>query len=219
MKKVTTIISLMAVFSCVTIAFTSCESKDKNSPGVEFMPDMYRSPSLESNMAYVHIVNGKETGDTAQSNRMPVAGTIARGFLPYPYANTSEGYELAKVNSHNPLERNDSNLKTGEELYGKFCIHCHGATGQGDGAVGLKLPGAPPAYTDPAKINMTEGELFQIITYGKGLMGPHAPLVSQEERWKLVLYVQHLQHPDGAAPAVDSAAVAKPEVKKPKNKK
>ena len=209
-KKVTTIISLMAVFGCFTIAFTSCESKDKNSPGVEFMPDMYRSPSLESNMGYVDM----NTGDTLQTNRMPVEGTIARGFMPFPYANTPDGYELAKVNAHNPLEKNDANVKEGEALYGKFCVHCHGASGQGDGPVGLKLPGAPPAYTAPDKINMTEGELFHIITYGKGLMGPHAPLVSQEERWKLVLYIQHLQHPDGAAPAVDSAVVAKAEPKK-----
>jgi len=27
--------------------FASCGKKDANSPGVEFMPDMYRSPSLE----------------------------------------------------------------------------------------------------------------------------------------------------------------------------
>ena len=80
-KKITTIVSLIAVFGCITIAFTSCENKDKNSPGVEFMPDMYRSPSLESNMAYVDM----NTGDTLQANRMPVAGTIARGYMPYAY--------------------------------------------------------------------------------------------------------------------------------------
>lgn len=207
-KKVTKVISLMAVFGCVAIAFTSCEKHDPNSPGLEYMPDMYRSPSLETNMGYVVLDNGKETGDTLQANRMPVAGTIARGYLPYAYPNTAEGYEAAKTGAHNPLERNEKNTKEGEELYGKFCVHCHGATGQGDGPVGLKLPGQPPAYTAPDKINMTEGELFQIITYGKGLMGPHAPLVSQEERWKLVLYVQHLQHPNGAAPATDSTATA-----------
>jgi mono/diheme cytochrome c family protein len=209
-KKITKVISLMAVFSCVAIAITSCGKHDANSPGVEFMPDMYRSPSLESNMAYVKIENGKETGDTMMANRMPVAGTIPRGYMPYAFPNTPEGNEAAKTGAHNPFERNEANLKQGEELYGKFCVHCHGATGMGDGAVGLKLPGAPPAYTAPDKINMTEGEIFQIITYGKGLMGPHAPLVNQEERWKLVLYVQKLQHPNGvsAAPAADSTATA-----------
>ena len=205
-KKVTKIISLMAVFGCVTIAITSCDKKDSNSPGVEFMPDMYRSPSLESNMAYVSMVNG----DSLEANRTPVAGTIARGYMPFPYSNTPEGYELAKANAHNPLQKNDVNLKTGEELYGKFCVHCHGATGQGDGLVGLKLPGPPPPYTAADKINMTEGEIFHIMTYGKGLMGSHASQLTQEERWKLVLYVQKLQHPNGVETAkVDSTATAK----------
>ncbi len=216
MNKVTKIISLMAVFGCVAIAVSSCGKKDPNSPGVEFMPDMYRSPSLETNMAYVDM----NTGDTLQANRLPVAGTIARGYMPYTFANTPEGYEAAKVGAHNPLEKNDKNTKDGEELYGKFCVHCHGATGMGDGAVGLKLPGAPPAYTAADKINMTEGELFQIITYGKGLMGSHASQVSQEERWKLVLYVQHLQHPNGiAAPVADSTAMAEAKPKEKSNKK
>src|ERR1700746_1426115 len=136
-KKVTKIISLMAVLGCAAISFPACESENPNSPGGEYMPDMYRSPSLETNMAYVKIKNGKLTLDTLQANRMPVKGTIARGYMPYGYENTPEGYELAKNNSHNPFPKNDINLKQGEELYGKFCIHCHGATGQGDGPVGL----------------------------------------------------------------------------------
>lgn len=210
-KKITKIISLMTLFGCVAIAFTSCEKRDANSPGVEFMPDMYRSPSLESNMAYAVIDNGKETGDSMQANRIPVAGTIARGYMPYAYPNTAEGYEAAGANLHNPLKNNDANLKEGEELYGKFCVHCHGASGEADGLVAGKLPGPPPTYSSLK--NLPEGKMFHTITYGKGLMGAHAPLMSQEERWKVVLYIQKLQFPNGKPAVVDSAAVAK-DVKK-----
>ncbi len=218
MKKITNIISLMAVFGCVTVAVTSCSKHDANSPGVEYMPDMYRSPSLETN-SFSIVANADGSFDTIETNRLPVAGTIARGFMPFPYANTPEGYELAKLNAHNPLERNDMNTKQGEELYGKYCVHCHGATGEGDGLVGGKLPGPPPPYTAPDKINMTEGELFHIIAYGKGLMGPHSSLLTADERWKLVLYVQHLQHPDGMpAPVADSVAAKEVKVKE-KSKK
>lgn len=202
-KKVTGIISLMALFSCVTIGFTSCGKHNENSPGVEFMPDMYRSPSLETNMAYVSLVNG----DTLQANRMPVKGTIARGYLPYIYANDTAGYGNAGRFLHNPLANNEANLKQGEELYGKFCVHCHGATGQGDGLVGAKLPGAPPSYSGTLK-NLPEGKIFHSITYGKGLMGPHAPLLNKEERWKVVLFVQKLQNPGGAAAAPTAEAAS-----------
>ena len=197
-KKATRIISLTAVFGSIVIAFTSCNKHDANSPGVEYMPDMYRSPSLESNMAYTSLTNG----EVLQANRKPVAGTIARGYMPYPYPNTPEGYENAGNNLHNPFVKNELNLKEGEELFGKFCVHCHGASGQGDGLVGAKLPGAPPSYTSAALKNLPEGKIFHTITYGKGLMGSHASQLTKEERWKLVLYVQKLQHPEGEVAAV-----------------
>lgn len=207
-KKVTRIISLMTMFSCVTIGFTSCEKHDANSPGVEFMADMYRSPSLETNMAYTSLTDST----VMQANRLPVAGTIARGFMPYIYGNDTTGYGNAGRYLHNPLAKNEINLKQGEELYGKFCVHCHGAAGQGDGLVGAKLPGAPPPYTGAALKNLPEGKIFHSITYGKGLMGPHASLLDKDERWKIVQYVQKLQNPEGAAPAATplTEEVAKP---------
>lgn len=209
MKKVTKIISLMAVVG-VAVTVASCDKKNPNSPGIEFMPDMYRSPSFESNLAYV-----TQNGDTMQVNRKPVPGTIARGYMPYAYPNTPEGYEAAGANLHNPIERNEANLKKGEELYGKFCVHCHGATGGGDGLVGGKLPGAPPAYSGALK-TLPEGKIFHSITYGKGLMGSHASQLTQEERWKITLYVQKLQGNNPlvqAALVIDSVATAKAQKK------
>jgi mono/diheme cytochrome c family protein len=181
-------------------ALTSCGKRDENSPGVEFMPDMYRSPSLE--YYSVHTIDG----DTLYNAMIPPKGSVARGFLPYVYANTPEGYEMAGQNLHNPLPASDREKweKQGEELYGKYCIQCHGASGGGDGKVGQKLPGAPPAYSGTLK-NLPEGKIFHSITYGKGLMGAHNNILTQEERWKLVYYVQKLQGPK-EAPAADSTA-------------
>lgn len=179
---------------------TSCGKKDANSPGVEFMPDMYRSPSLE--YYNVHTVDG----DTVFNAKKPVKGTVARGYMPYAYTNSTEGYEQAGLNLKNPLPA--SNLaqweQEGEVLYGKFCVHCHGATGAGDGKVGGKLPGPPPAYNGALK-NLPEGKIFHSITYGKGSMGSHASQLTAEERWKLVYFVQKLQGPKEVA--IDSTKV------------
>jgi len=188
-------LKLMAcgTFAAVLVAgFTSCGKKDVNSPGFEFMPDMYRSPSVE--YYGIHVVNG----DTLYNAMLPVKGTIARGYIPYVYANTGEGYEQAGLYLKNPIAYSEQVEKDGEVLYGKFCVHCHGATGAGDGKVGGKLPGAPPAYSGPLK-NLPEGKIFHSITYGKGLMGNHASILTQEERWKLVYYVQKLQGPKTVA--------------------
>ncbi len=209
-KKVTQIISLMAVFSCIAIATTSCGEKNPNSPGVEFMPDMYRSPSLEPNMAYVSIINGKQTGDTLQVNRLPVKGSIPRGFVPYPYENDTSGYANAGRYLHNPFQKNDANLAEGEVLYGKYCIHCHGEGGEADGLVAAKLAGPPPSYKGPVLMALPEGKMFHSIYYGKGLMGSHASLISKDEIWKIILHVHKLQYPNGkdlTATVADSAAV------------
>jgi mono/diheme cytochrome c family protein len=170
----------------IVIVFDSCGKKDPNSPGIEYMPDMYRSPSVE-------VYNANPLYLDSIGSRKPVAGTIPRGFMPFAYANDTAGYTAAGRELKNPIPLTDEVMKEGEELYGKFCVHCHGTQGMGDGPVGLKLPGAPPAYSGTLK-NLPPGKMFFTMTYGKGLMGSHASQLTQEERWKLVHYVQKLQH-------------------------
>ncbi len=197
----------LKLFTCGTFVvmlvagFTSCGKKDANSPGFEFMPDMYRSPSVENYGTYII------GDDTLNSAMLPVKGTISRGYIPYVYPNTVEGYEQAGMYLKNPLALTPQVEKDGEVLFGKFCIHCHGATGAGDGKVAAKLPGPPPAYNGPLK-NLPEGKIFHSITYGKNSMGNHASLLNTQERWTLVHYVQKLQGPKTVA--VDSTVKAVP---------
>jgi mono/diheme cytochrome c family protein len=195
-----------ALTGLVLAGFTSCGKKDENSPGVEFMPDMYRSPSLE--YYQTHMVDGQ----VEMNAKQPVKGSIARGYMPYAYENSAEGYAKAGESLKNPLtaKSREEYEKEGEVLYGKFCVHCHGASGAGDGKVGQKLPGAPPAYNGTLK-NLPEGKIFHSITYGKGLMGQHASQLTQEERWKLVYYVQKLQGPkEVATDSTKTTAAATP---------
>lgn len=139
--------------------------------------------------------------------KQPVAGTIARGHMPA--IPPGMDYEKAGLYLKNPIANSEAVLKDAADLYTKFCVHCHGAAGKGDGKVGLKLPGPPPPYDDAAHKNLPEGKMFFSISNGKGAMGAHAPLLTVEERWKLVLYVQKLQGPKAVA---DSAAAKAPVV-------
>ena len=190
------------IASAFVAGFTSCKEVP-NSPGFEFAPDMYRTPGLRYYGEYV-----THTGDTLFSARMPVTGTISRGHLPsIPKGMT---YEEAGTNLKNPLPYSVEAEKEGEVTYGKFCVHCHGDAGKGDGKVGLKLPGAPPAYDGTLK-NLPEGKIYYSISNGKGLMGPHALMLSADERWKLVFYVQKLQGNKTAG--TDSVKVADVAVK------
>lgn len=209
-KNIRSIVSGLTL-AVVIIGLASCGKKDENSPGVEFMPDMYRSPSVE--VYGTSSFNGDEIYST---QFLPAKGSIARGYIPYAYPNTPEGYEAAGLNLKNPIPFSDKVLAQGEALFTKNCVHCHGATGAGDGKVGLKLPGAPPAYSSAAIKNLPEGKIFHSITYGKNLMGAHASILTQEERWKLVYYVQKLQGPKTTV--TDSTKVAVVEEKKEEKK-
>lgn len=181
--------SILGLLIIGGLVLNSCKS-DPNSPGYEYMPDMYRSPSFET--------YGKNEfyGDSIMSARMPAENSIARGEdnLPYPYPNTFEGYEAAGANLKNPLANTEENIAKGKAVYMRFCVHCHGKKGKGDGTVptNSEFP-AVPAYDGAGLKDLPEGKMFHSIHYGKNLMGSHASQITKTERWQVILFVQTLQ--------------------------
>lgn len=43
---------------------------------------------------------------------------------------------------------------------------------------------------------LTEGHIYHTIMYGLNSMGPHSSLIREQDRWKIVAYVQTLQGKD-----------------------
>lgn len=201
----------------------SCGSAD-NGPGVEYMPDMYRGPAVE---AYVDYGQDPYTRSeelaveqrNRQSARKPVEGTIpfsadpakAQYNMPYPYANTPEGYEAAGLELKSPIAMTEASVEKGKAIYIKFCQHCHGEKGQGDGGVvnNGNYP-VPPAYDGAQLKDLPEGKIFHSLHFGKNLaMGSHASQLNKEERWLVTRYVQYLQN-GGKLTREPVAAVAAP---------
>jgi len=194
--------SVFATFLAV-ITLSSC-TRDAQSPGYEYMPDMYRSPAIEAYVDYGEIRDTlhPELNQTI-STRKPVEGTvpltdIAMNDMPYNIPNTTEGYELAGEILKSPYPQSEEIIAQGMELYIDFCLQCHGASGQGDGPV-ITVGGhpAPQAY-DAGLKDLPEGKMFHSITYGKGLMGAHASQLTKSQRWKIVAYIKTLQGNDTA---------------------
>jgi mono/diheme cytochrome c family protein len=167
-----------------------------DSPGVEYMPDMYRSPSVETYVDYADYGNNE-----VMSAKEPVAGTVPRGFMPYSYPNTLEGYEMAGQELVNPMEENEKNLADGKALYTMMCKHCHGANGDGKGSITNPVYGAVPSYADltpnrrgnRAMKDLRAGHIYHTIMFGLNAMGSHASQINEEERWKIVMFVQTMQ--------------------------
>lgn len=190
-----------------TMMMTACGSEE-NSPGVEYMPDMYRSPAIETYVDYNYP--DSSTVRQAPENSIPM------GYKPYPYPNTNEGYEMAGEILNNPLKLDEKTLTRGKELYTSFCSHCHGKKGKGQGSIQNAIYGAVPSYADEtpnrrgdrSMSELKEGHIYHAIMYGLNAMGPHSSLIREEDRWKIVAYVQTLQGKDPLAQEADENAMA-----------
>ncbi len=79
-----------------------------------------------------------------------------------------------------------------KQYYQRFCSHCHGAKGEGDGLVGEKYGGVANLL-GAGLPDKKDGHFFHVITNGKGRMYPHASMVEPLERWMIVNYVRELQ--------------------------
>lgn len=187
----------------LTAGLLSCGS-DPNDTGTEFAPNMYNSVGYEP-MTQLQ-------GDTNKINpygmnmRLPVEGTVSRKkytgadsiqqaflaqeLLAKTVPNDSLSYSAALLK--NPLAATPENIEAGKLQYERFCQHCHGEGGKGDGLVAKAYKGVP-VYSSDALKDVNDGHIYHVITHGKGRMWPHGSQISSENRWKIVLYVHELQ--------------------------
>lgn len=95
----------------------------------------------------------------------------------------------------------DATLARGDTLYHTFCAVCHGAAGAADGTVGPRV-GAPSLLTPKAMV-YSDGYLYSMIRYGRGVMIRYGDKVYRPtDRWAVVNYVRKLQHDAVAAAGI-----------------
>jgi len=126
--------------------------------------------------------------------RLPPAGAMARGQLPFHYKATPEDSVRAGLELHNPFtSKDEQRLARGGKVFATFCQVCHGPFGQGDGPITLGGFPAPPSLMAGRAIQMPDGQMFHVLTRGQGRMASVAPQLSAEDRWCSILYVRQLQ--------------------------
>lgn len=193
-----------SIFFILAISAVSCVENSK--PNYQYMPNMYETVSYEPYGAYEVFVNEQEA-------KLPVEGTVSRGWRPYEYENSPDGYATAKAELENPLPYTEDNLAEGKALYTIYCAVCHGDKGDGKGILVQreKLLGIP-SYSDVGRA-ITEGSVYHVMYYGLNAMGSYASQTSIEERWKIDHYVMYLKNQLEGGPerAFDSIPGNEPE--------
>ena len=180
-----------------------------NETPVEIFNDMDRQ-------ARVNAQSSSDFFSDGLGSREPVEGTFPIGFSipdkPFSEGDAVEdGFSLVGTYFNSgrigdfygdglPKEiKLDKNLlERGKQRYGIYCAVCHAESGDGNGVVrpfgnGGQIPIANLHEARFAETSYPDGEVFSVITMGKGLMGGYGGSIPAKDRWAIIAYVRALQ--------------------------
>ncbi len=226
------IIKLVPVAAAVLL-LTACGRKP-DEPGRIYMPDMTYSNAYETYSVSEDI---KTPEGNNMSARKPAPNTIPYGYIPndsnvrrnpaylmsymiknhytHDAAKWQEEFDRAGKEIKDPLAYSEENLAEGKRLYNIQCTPCHGEKGEGNGQL-VELPGGgdgpftsrPPAYKTRLP-QVTDGNIFYVVSYGKNMMGGYGFQLSVKERWEVIHYIKSLAGITGDATGAKEEAPAK----------
>jgi mono/diheme cytochrome c family protein len=198
MRYLLYLILVIVAISAAAFAIIGIPGHLSRTPPLEVFPDMDRQAKLRPEKPFEFFTNGL-------SSQLPPVGTVARS-APIETANGkvysyqdvpfNTGHVTGTTNfiEINPMTVNAALLARGREQFNIYCTPCHGGLGDGNGIT--KKIGVMPAVAnlhDKRIVEMTDGEIFNTITHGKGLMGAYGPIVVAQDRWAIIAYLRALQ--------------------------
>ncbi len=164
---------------------TGCSRMTTRNAPIEVFPDMDRQPRYGAQAESSFFADGRTA-------RKPVPGTVAQGQL-----NQDEGFHTGVVNGmylgQNPLEITEAVLLRGQERFNIYCAPCHDRVGTGRGVVGERSMWLANNLHDDRIKTMVDGEIFQVMSYGRRSMSGYRFQVPARDRWAIVAYVRALQ--------------------------
>jgi mono/diheme cytochrome c family protein len=182
---------LFVAFAGTLIANALLRARDGSQPNYDFLPEA----QMADWVAYGTFAPNSNFAD-GLTLRTPPAGTIARGQLPLHYQANPQEAIRAGMELRNPYEENDTERQQrGSVVFANYCQICHGPLGLGNGP--LTQGGFPPPASLLADraVQMKDGQMFHVLTYGQQNMPSFAAQLSREDRWNVILYVRTLQGP------------------------
>jgi mono/diheme cytochrome c family protein len=154
-------------------------------PPVEVFSDMRRQPKYKALEASPFFSDGR-------ASRPPVPGTVAAGRLIGDEA-FETGIAGKMYVGRNALPIDAALLARGRERYDIHCSACHDRAGDGKGIVAVRTAWLAVNLHDERILQMTDGELFNVATYGRRTMPAYRFQTSAADRWAIVAYVRALQ--------------------------
>jgi mono/diheme cytochrome c family protein len=171
--------SLVAVTGCAR----GCTS---SRPPIHLNPSMDDQPKVRPQTASTFFYNGA-------SMREPVPGTVPIGGLQEDGVFfTGKGADGQFV-ATNPVTVDEAVLARGRERYGIYCQPCHDARGDGRGILFQRGSVPTATFHQDKVLKYPDGQLFDVITNGVGLMSGYRWPIAPADRWAIIAYVRELQ--------------------------
>ena len=201
------------------VAATGCARGCTSSrPPIHLNPSMDDQPKVLTQTSSDFFFNGS-------SMRDPVPGTIAVDGLKEDAAfftgKAADGKFVATI----PRPVDDAMLERGRQRYTIYCQPCHDARGDGKGILFQRGNVPTATYHQNKILNYPDGQIFDVITNGVGLMQGYRWPIPPADRWAIIAYVRRLEKdrlarmgatayadtpPPAQAPAAQPAAAPAP---------
>ena len=199
--------ALFAALAAVVLASWGLRS-EAGKTNFEFIPDMVHSARYGAYTSNPNFPDGKTLQQAPQ-------GVIARGHMPLHYSSSQADALRAGDELTSPIGiGNENSLSRGAKVYANFCAVCHGTDAAGMGPVARRGFPPPPSLLLPHALQMKDGQMFHVLTYGQNNMPSYASQLGTEDRWSVITYVRSIQAAAknnlGTAPNVGPQTVATP---------
>jgi Cytochrome C oxidase, cbb3-type, subunit III len=186
------------------IALAGCARGCTSSrPPIHLNPSMDDQPKVRPQTASTFFFNGA-------SMREPVPGTVAIGGLKEDAAfftgKGADGQFVATI----PQTVDDALLERGGQRYGIYCQPCHDARGDGRGILFQRGNVPTATFHDPKIVAYPDGQIFDVITNGMGLMSGYKWPIPPADRWAIVAHVRELQRERQARAAATGTPATAP---------
>jgi hypothetical protein len=194
-------VALRAVaFTCLAGLAGCARGCTSSSPPIHINPSMDDQPKVLPQTASDFFYNGS-------SMREPVPGTIPVDGLKEDSAfftgKGADGQFVAKI----PVPVDEKLVERGHDRFRIYCQPCHDARGDGKGIL-FQRGNVPTASFHQEKIlNYPDGQIFDVITNGFGLMSSYKWPIRPADRWAIIAYVRQLERERLASGAAAPAGV------------
>jgi mono/diheme cytochrome c family protein len=182
------------------VALSGCARGCTSSrPPIHINPSMDDQPKVLAQTASDFFYNGS-------SMREPVPGTVAidglREDAAFFTGKGADGQFVATI----PVPNNEALLERGRQRYVIYCQPCHDARGEGKGILFQRGNVPTASFHDEKILKYPDGQIFDVITNGMGLMPSYRWPVPPSDRWAIIAYVRELERKRPASAAGARAA-------------